>query len=119
MAEGSGLLNRRTASSRTVSSNLIPSASFPSMRARRSHARLWYFALVPRATGAETLCRGRNPATLGGANFHPVGTCRMGHGMDAVVDLRLRVHGIAGLREADAPIMIGVKCAAMILEDAA
>ncbi len=53
------------------------------------------------------------------ANFHPVGTCRMGHGMDAVVDLRLRVHGIAGLREADAPIMIGVKCAAMILEDAA
>ena len=43
----------------------------------------------------------------------------MGHGMDAVVDLRLRVHGIAGLREADAPIMIGVKCAAMILEDAA
>ena len=29
MAEGSGLLNRRTGSTRTVSSNLIPSASFP------------------------------------------------------------------------------------------
>lgn len=37
--------------------------------------------------------------------FHPVGTCRMGTGPDAVVDERLRVHGIAGLRVADASIM--------------
>jgi choline dehydrogenase len=37
--------------------------------------------------------------------FHPVGTCRMGIGDDAVVDPALRVHGIAGLRVADASIM--------------
>jgi choline dehydrogenase len=37
--------------------------------------------------------------------FHPVGTCRMGVGADAVVDPALRVHGIAGLRVADASIM--------------
>jgi len=37
--------------------------------------------------------------------FHPVGTCRMGTGPDAVVDPNLRVHGIANLRVADASIM--------------
>jgi choline dehydrogenase len=37
--------------------------------------------------------------------FHPVGTCRAGHGGDAVVDEKLRVHGIDGLRVADASIM--------------
>jgi choline dehydrogenase len=37
--------------------------------------------------------------------FHPVGTCRMGAGEDAVVDPTLRVRGIAGLRVADASIM--------------
>lgn len=36
---------------------------------------------------------------------HPVGTCTMGHGREAVVDPQLRVHGIAGLRVADASIM--------------
>ncbi|MCA9878546.1 MAG: GMC family oxidoreductase N-terminal domain-containing protein, partial [Thermomicrobiales bacterium] len=37
--------------------------------------------------------------------FHPVGTCRMGVGADAVVDPQLCVHGLAGLRVADASIM--------------
>jgi len=37
--------------------------------------------------------------------FHPVGTCRMGVADDAVVDPGLRVHGIGGLRVADASIM--------------
>lgn len=36
---------------------------------------------------------------------HQVGTCAMGIGEDAVVDARLRVHGIEGLRVADASIM--------------
>src|SRR3546814_20998360 len=39
------------------------------------------------------------------SNYHPVGTCRMGRGTDAVVDPQLRVNGIAGLRVADASIM--------------
>lgn len=69
----------------------------------------------------------------GVANLHPVGTCRMGTDKDAVVDARLRVHGVAGLRVMDASIMpqvvggntnapsimIGEKGAAMVLQDAA
>lgn len=44
---------------------------------------------------------------LGGSIFHPVGTCKMGPESDrmAVVDDRLRVHGITGLRVVDASIM--------------
>lgn len=37
--------------------------------------------------------------------YHPTGTCRMGSGAGAVVDDRLRVHGISGLRVADCSIM--------------
>jgi choline dehydrogenase len=37
--------------------------------------------------------------------YHPVGTCKMGSDPLAVVDAQLRVHGIAGLRVADASIM--------------
>ncbi|UUT23738.1 GMC family oxidoreductase [Pseudomonas sp. T8] len=44
-------------------------------------------------------------ARIGTTIFHPVGTCRMGQGTDAVVDAELRVHGIPGLRIADASIM--------------
>lgn len=37
--------------------------------------------------------------------YHPTSTCKMGHDEMAVVDDRLRVHGIQGLRVADASIM--------------
>lgn len=63
---------------------------------------------------------------------HMVGTCKMGRDAMSVVDERLRVHGIKGLRIADASIMptiisgntsvpcmmIGEKCADMVLADA-
>jgi choline dehydrogenase len=37
--------------------------------------------------------------------YHPAGTCAMGTGPGAVVDPWLRVHGVAGLRVADASVM--------------
>ena len=47
----------------------------------------------------------RAAGEIGTTIFHPVGTCAMGQGREAVVDARLRVHGIAGLRVVDASIM--------------
>ena len=40
-----------------------------------------------------------------GTAYHPVGTCKMGSGKDAVVDGDLRVHGLEGLRVVDSSIM--------------
>ncbi|MAS06703.1 MAG: choline dehydrogenase [Ahrensia sp.] len=51
--------------------------------------------------------------------FHPVGTAKMGHGEDAVVDSKLKVHGMEGLRVVDASIMptipSGNTCAPVIM----
>ena len=56
----------------------------------------------PRASAEEI----RELARLGSASFgHAVGTCKMGVDKLAVVDPELRVHGISGLRVADASVM--------------
>jgi choline dehydrogenase len=54
------------------------------------------------ATDAELK---RAAGDLGTTIFHPVGTCRMGVDSLAVVDDRLRVRGVAGLRVVDASVM--------------
>jgi choline dehydrogenase len=82
---------------------------------------------VTTAAGLEAFARAK-----GGTVFHPAGTCRMGGDSGSVVDERLRVRGVEGLRVIDASvmprvvstntnaaaIMIGEKGAALVLEDA-
>jgi choline dehydrogenase len=54
------------------------------------------------SSDAELLAHAR---ATGSTAYHPVGTCRMGHQADCVVDPQLRVHGFDGLRVVDASIM--------------
>ena len=68
---------------------------------------------------------------LSSCGLHAIGSCRMGSDPEAVVDPRLRVNGVTGLRVADCSIMpghvtgntnapamaVGLRAAALVLED--
>jgi choline dehydrogenase len=66
---------------------------------------LWDQEVVPGETAASDADLYEFARAKGGTVFHPVGTCRMGEDADAVVDSRLRVHGIERLRVIDASVM--------------
>ncbi|MCB1447317.1 MAG: choline dehydrogenase, partial [Rhizobiaceae bacterium] len=90
--------------------------------------------LPGRAVGDDDAALARAAGDIGTTIFHPVGTAKMGLPSDpmAVVDARLRVHGLGGLRIVDASVMpaitsgntntptsmIAMKGASMIVEDA-
>jgi choline dehydrogenase len=63
-------------------------------------AEVWPGPEMRTRTGARGYLRRRV-----GSYYHPAGTCRMGSDPGAVVDPQLRVHGVAGLRVADASVM--------------
>jgi choline dehydrogenase len=84
-------------------------------------ARLAHAALLEgpgRTMGGRVYAPSREPQSdeawlaffrrTAGLNWHPTSTCRMGPGPDDVVDGRLRVHGVDGLRVVDASVMPSV-----------
>jgi len=84
----------------------------------------------PEAKDDEALLE--HARATGMTSYHPIGTCRMGTDAKAVVDAKLKVHGIEGLRVCDASIMptmvasntnapsimIGEKASDLVLADA-
>lgn len=93
---------------------------------------LWDVEMLPGAAAKSETDLWAFASSTGGTVFHCVGTCRMGDDPDSVVDPRLRVRGVDGLRVVDASVMplitsantnatslmIGEKGASLILEDA-
>ena len=90
-------LDRRTAVAAIRTARAI--AATPSMR---PYVKREFRPGPDAATDADLLefCRNHG-ATI----FHPSGTCTMGNDRLAVVDARLRVHGMAGLRVVDCSVM--------------
>jgi choline dehydrogenase len=85
LAEGLGLI--RQAADRPEFSSIRAAEVWPGVQVRTSAALRRY---IRRTVGSY---------------FHPAGTCAIGPPASAVVDTELRVHGIAGLRIADASVM--------------
>ena len=91
-------LDRRTAVAGVKAARAIAAApAMRPLREARSQARARGAATTPRCWSSA--------ATTGATIFHPTGTCRMGTDAMAVVDARLRVHGVPGLRVIDCSAM--------------
>jgi choline dehydrogenase len=73
--------------------------------AARALARFEPEELLPGPALASDAELARAAGDIGTTIFHPVGTCKMGNDPAAVVDERLRVRGVGGLRVVDASIM--------------
>jgi len=68
-------------------------------------ARHLHAELAPGSTATTDAELERYIRNTGACMYHPVGTCRMGPGEDAVVNAELRVRGLRGLRVVDASVM--------------
>jgi choline dehydrogenase len=79
-----------------IARQLVHASSFTGLRGRE---------LAPGAGVTDRAGLVRYVRQSASTVWHPVGTCRMGHDPDAVVDPRLRVHGTDGLRVIDASVM--------------
>jgi choline dehydrogenase len=79
---------------------LIRQAAAGTGLARLARAEVWPGAGVRDSAGLRAYIR-RGVDSY----YHPAGTCRMGQDAADVVDPQLRVHGLAGLRVADASVM--------------
>ena len=125
----SGLIRRRAAD-RSGSSRRIPKHARSSIRASSPARPTWSRTSVASSSAGRSAPRPRSanghPRALSGPDVrsrdairdyirrqattyqHVVGTCRMGVDATSVVDPELRVHGVEGLRVADASVMPAV-----------
>src|SRR3546814_11925115 len=78
---------------------------FPSTTLFRSLARFRPVEYKPGAEIDSDEALAIAAGDIGTTIFHPVGTCRMGGDARAVVDARLKVQGLQGLRHADASVI--------------